>query len=152
MVLFKNLDGGFYFEISKENLEKIKEAYDNNTNETGGILIGKYSEDRTTALVNIVTIEENTDKTPECHFERPAVDLKQYNDMGLRYIGDWHTHPGNCPEPSEMDKDQMLEFSKSNSLNCPEVILLIMGKNHTVSVSVHTINGLYHLMSDSVWI
>jgi hypothetical protein len=53
--------------------------------------------------------------------------------------------PNNSPNLIEIDKDQMLEFSKNKKLNCPEVILLIMGKNHELSISAHSINGIFHL-------
>lgn len=135
---------GFYVEFDDQILQEIKNAYDNSVacgfihSEMGGILIGRYSDDYTAAIIVDRVFCENKAKEPKYNFERDAVDLKKYNMKDLRYIGEWHTHPLNSPDPSLIDDNSMHQFAGNKKLNCPEPILVIIGKDHELAINVYT--------------
>lgn len=123
--------------IYKINLKK--EAYEqmlyycneSNPYETGGILIGNYSLDQTTANILQITPPPKNSKHSKCKFHRSSSGLKKILDatwnQGQYYLGEWHYHPNSLSFPSSTDKTQMMSFSQNKQLNCPEPILIIIG-------------------------
>lgn len=105
--------------------------------ETGGILIGRYSDDLTTAIVLEATSPPTDSKRGRTWFVRGVNGLREI--LGKRwqakertfYIGEWHFHPASSVEPSADDFTQMLKISRAREYNCREPLLLILGaKRH----------------------
>ena len=111
--------------------------------ETGGILIGKYSEDLRAAYIEEATGPGIHSLHFPFRFKRGSKDLQKLLDKaackGLFYLGEWHSHPGRSCLPSTQDYCQMRSISEQKSYMCPEPILLIVGSSdplNCVSVSV----------------
>jgi hypothetical protein len=52
-------------------------------------------------------------------------------DKERYYLGEWHSHPGARPFPSDTDLRQIREIAESPKYNCPEPVLLIVGGRPT---------------------
>lgn len=103
--------------------------------ETGGILIGCYSEDRSTALVSEVTSSPPDSRKHATSFVRGVVGLREILRQRWRakerkhYIGEWHFHPATTVVPSSDDFDQMKTIAQDRAYSCKEPILLILGQS-----------------------
>lgn len=99
--------------------------------ETGGILVGRYSEDLKWAKITDATGAPTASKRSFCSFTRGsqgiAALLKKLWKKQQYYLGEWHYHPNASPKPSKLDLETMFKLSKSKDLHCPEPILLIVG-------------------------
>ena len=118
--------------------------------ETGGILIGQYSPDHLTAKVLTASGPGKKSSLGLFSFTRRASGVQEELDkefeQGRYYLGEWHCHPGRNHAPSPQDIHQMQDLSKSSCYNCPEPILLVVGRdNPTQYISVVLIkDGLCH--------
>jgi proteasome lid subunit RPN8/RPN11 len=146
-IRFKSIDNKFFVEFTDLILNDIHlECIKSENKETGGILIGKYSEDRSNAIISNITGPPNDSKQGKNNFEIGVMGLNKILDdnwdLGYRCIGDWHFHPNFSPRPSRVDDIQMKKFANDKLLNCPEPILLIIGGNQDsgwdLSVHVYT--------------
>lgn len=156
--IFKSADNRFSVEINDRILNSIKsECIKVNNKETGGILIGKYSEDNSNAIISSVTGPPKDSKQKKCAFERGVIGLNSiidYNwDLGYYYLGEWHFHPNTSSQPSTIDNKQMKKFAMNKSLKCPEPILLVIGGNQDkcweLSVHVYTKDSKISLIEQS---
>lgn len=105
-------------------------------NEYGGLLIGRYTNDSRTALIEATVI-------PTCFqgsrysFERGSEGLKEklesyYNQKQKQfYLGEWHTHPNNPAEPSLQDRLAMAEIQESENVYITKPLLLIISSTIT---------------------
>lgn len=107
-----------------------------NSRETGGVLIGYYSEDRTTAVVTEATSPPKDSLQGHNWFQRGVAGLKtllahRWKNTSRRtyYIGEWHFHPTVEVVPSNYDYKQMQDISNSTNYHCSEPIMLIVGEN-----------------------
>ncbi|WP_414732281.1 Mov34/MPN/PAD-1 family protein [Acetobacterium carbinolicum] len=137
----------FCIEIDKNLLNDIicecKKASDD---ETGGILIGKYSEDRRKAIIKSISRAPKDSKSGKMSFKRGVKGLinlldKKWDESGEYYLGEWHFHPNNSAQPSRVDVRQMKELAINKKLKCPEPILLVVGGNEMLgwNFSIHII-------------
>ena len=108
--------------------------------ECGGILIGYYAEDCTSAVVTNITNQIGNHITRFSRDESGLIKLlnRQWR-KGYYYIGEWHYHPDNSSRPSNTDLNTMRKLSMANGLKCPEPILMIIGGkdgnwNYNVSI------------------
>ena len=113
--------------------------------ECGGILIGYYIEDRTTAVVTEITDQIGKHRSRFSREESGLIKLlTKLWSKGYYYIGEWHYHPDNSPRPSNIDLITMRKLSMCNELKCPEPILMIIGDkdgNWNYNVSIITIDS-----------
>jgi integrative and conjugative element protein (TIGR02256 family) len=132
-LLYLNRDASFGVKIKEEMISAIyKICQDSYPNETGGILIGKYSSDLKRALVTFVTGAPADSKSGRTWFHRGTNGLQQllddvWENQGAFYLGEWHYHPGGASTPSSHDIHEMKRISKNKAYNCPEPILIIAG-------------------------
>ena len=108
--------------------------------ETGGILIGRYSTEGWVA-----DVVEATPKPPRSQagwnwFQRSASGLaellKDRWKRDLHYLGEWHFHPGGVPSPSAPDVRAMQKIARDAAYNCASPILLILGGYPGTSMTV----------------
>ena len=145
-MLFQDENKIYTITISKNVYEEMLCHCDKaNPYETGGILIGNYSDDQTTANIIQVTSAPQKSKHFKYNFYRSSKGLKEVLDSlwnkGQYYLGEWHYHPNASAEPSNVDKKQMLKLSQDKKLNCPEPILVIIGGNKDnwyINVRIYT--------------
>lgn len=139
--------------ISKEAYEYMHKCCKNsNCIETGGILVGNYSDDQKTANILKVTPPPQNSQKTRASFRRGSIGLKDILDsmwlQGLYYLGEWHYHPQASPYPSRTDINQMLKFASNSELKCPEPILVIVGedsKRESIFVGVFSKNDYVQL-------
>lgn len=101
--------------------------------ETGGILIGCYSDDLALALVREATPPPIDSKRGRSWFVRGVSGLNEMLGKRWRakertfYIGEWHFHPARHVEPSGEDFAQMNAISRARENECSVPLLLIFG-------------------------
>jgi hypothetical protein len=102
--------------------------------ETGGILIGHYTRDESTALVTEALPPPKDSAQGRSWFQRGVSGLRGLlakrwqNDLRTYYIGEWHYHPVNSVEPSEDDLAQMYAINTDSRYRCQEPVMIIVGK------------------------
>ena len=129
---YEDFNGLYGVKLPNQDLQYIhdlcKKSY---PYETGGILIGKYSDDLKWAEITTVTEAPAESKRTRCSFIRSThgiiAKLKSAWKKQQYYLGEWHYHPKASPKPSGIDLRTMLTLSKNEELHCPEPILLIIG-------------------------
>ena len=160
IIRFKSLNNYFSVEIGELVLNDIKEECKKANNiETGGILIGSYSEDGNKAIIARITGPPRDSKQYKFGFERGVnglidiLDSEWNSNSRQYYIGEWHFHPNSSPKPSIIDDKQMKKLSVDELLKCPEPILLIVGGNPNkgwkLSVNFYTKNIKLPLLQEN---
>lgn len=99
--------------------------------ETGGILIGHYSEDRNSARIEAVSDEPPDSRSGRTWFVRGELGLAALLERawleGRHYVGEWHSHPESDPTPSGPDFTAIRKIARQRSLMCKRPILIIIG-------------------------
>ena len=105
--------------------------------EIGGILIGYYSEDHSTAIITEASSPPQDSTYGYNWFWRGIAGLRsllacRWQNTGRRtyYIGEWHYHPAVQVIPSSDDFSQMQEISRSSNYQSKEPIMLIIGQKY----------------------
>jgi integrative and conjugative element protein (TIGR02256 family) len=62
-------------------------------------------------------------------------EIAEHFERGLHYLGDWHTHPQDVPEPSQTDRENAGRLFKA-AANRPCLVMAIVARNRTY-VGVH---------------
>ncbi len=165
-MIFISDDRKFSVEITPTIFAQIK-YYSNcaNRKETGGILIGKYTDDLSRAIISLVSGPPSDSKSGRTWFIRGINGLRKlldkcYKSAGSYYLGEWHFHPFASPSPSTQDIQQMLAIAKDRKYNCPEPIMIILGgdpntNSATLYICVFQRSGsIIHLsnISDGIFI
>lgn len=107
------------------------------TKETGGILIGRYSTSLNKVYINELSNPPSDSNAGFCWFNRGIRGLgeylkKKWVQKDEYYLGEWHFHPANVPEPSKTDIDQLKKISLDTRFQCKEPILIIVSKNNVI--------------------
>ena len=110
--------------------------------ESGGILLGQVKGNEVYILK--VTTPNKFDRAARYFFDcnkdaaQVVINYEFINSSQKTiYLGEWHTHPENYPNPSGVDKRMIGKQYFKNKLNEPFLILLIRG-----------LNGLYSAIFD----
>ncbi|QKK07480.1 MAG: Mov34/MPN/PAD-1 family protein [Planctomycetota bacterium] len=111
-------------------------------NETGGILVGRYSEDLSLAIVSRACPSPSDTRAGRRWLVRGVSGLATLlADLWGRgrehYLGEWHFHPFAPPTPSGADIQQMKSISRSKQYQCREPVLLIIGGDPKAAWSLH---------------
>ena len=112
-------------------------------NETGSSLIGKYSRDGFTAFVlDVAPLPADSKSTP-VSFIRGTVGMREFFQSLTRrfqrkryYIGEWHSHPHADAISSGTDRSTHAQIACDPTLQCSEVIMIIVGGDFLNSVTV----------------
>lgn len=128
-----------YIEIIASVFNQIQlQAEGEYPNENGGMLAGRYSADRHTVYIEkvVVPMEKLTGRTT---FMRNTQGLERvWNQLakeGLRYVGEWHSHPNGSTQYSGTDLAAMIDIEKEVAIENP--IMLIVGVRSS-GLSAHT--------------
>lgn len=130
----KTGEGTFAVEVRASVLSALdRYCRDAGSSETGGILVGLYSDDLSLAIVSEATPPPTDSRRGRSWFVRGVNGLREMLGQRWRakernfYIGEWHFHPATHVEPSGDDFAQMLEISHAREYDCKEPLLLILG-------------------------
>lgn len=156
-IVFKNNAGTYCVCFSEKIKQKLFELCSRATpKETGGILIGTYSKDQSTAIITTIVSAPKNSVSKQFSFLRGTKGLLKILDrswdQGKYYLGEWHYHPNAQPIPSIQDKEQMVKLSQSKGLKCPEPILIIVGGNYVkwrIKVMVFVNKQMVELKDDN---
>lgn len=101
--------------------------------ETGGVLLGYWSEAPTSPVVTHVlgpgpqAIHEHDRFVPDYEFhDREVARLYRKSNGGLAYIGDWHSHPGNPGYLSKSDYATLCRIAASPTARAPRPLMVIL--------------------------
>jgi len=151
-VTFSNAAAPYTVTLSSSSLQQIvAECINAGVNETGGILIGHYSEDGSTAIVFEATARPPDSLSDRTTFQRGTKGLRSLLQNrwknGKYYVGEWHFHPGGLPEPSDNDFESMKSIAANLNYQCPEPVMIILGGNpagtYNLSASVFPYKDSY---------
>lgn len=101
--------------------------------ETGGILVGHYTSDQSTAVVTEALPPPRDSSRGRRWFHRGVAGLRRLlakrweNATRTYYVGEWHYHPATIVEPSGDDLAQMYSVSGDPRYQCKEPLMLIVG-------------------------
>lgn len=134
-------------------------AVNSKPRETGGTLVGHYSEDLREAFVTRVLEANIGARKQRARFYRPPDEVdgqlaRIYKESGglTHYLGEWHTHPDATSTPSSKDLSTLSGLAKSRSVATDTPFMVILGENFrgtaTTSCSLaeqagRTLIGLY---------
>ena len=119
--------------------------------EYGGILIGRYDEERTTAYI-VKSLEPKAFQNSTHSFVRKTQGLRGhlidlYNQKpSLFYLGEWHTHPGGVPQPSVTDVQTLIQLAKSHEVKIKNPLMMIIGlttRSSSIGLFVHYQNKIH---------
>lgn len=142
---YRSSDGKYGFTYSEKNVQEIlRHCAVAGQNETGGLLVGFYSENLDIANVRAVGGPPPDSKAGRTWFQRGVSGLKSWLHKlwfgdHVYFIGEWHFHPFASPAPSSIDFSQMNEIATNPKWQCTAPILMIVGgdPNGEWEVSVH---------------
>ena len=130
-----NNEIGLGIDIPDLLIEKIyKVGLKHYPNEFGGLLIGYYSKDKKTVVIQETLLPKKY-KSSRFSFERNVEELrkkleKYYSqDPSLIYVGEWHTHPDSLPIPSSTDLNAINDIINCETVLIKNPILMIIGIN-----------------------
>lgn len=139
--------------IEKFNIYK----QNNNQNEACGILIGTHSIDELIITITFATEPDNNDKRSRFSFKiksnRHNKTLqKRFSKSGNRevYLGTWHTHPEDHPNPSKCDTDDWLKQYSINRDLFESMLFVIIGIKTNKWFLVNN-NGIFVLDSNVIF-
>jgi hypothetical protein len=127
--------GEFILSFQKKPWANINRICENAGNmETGGILIGYYSEDGTTAIVTETTGPPRDSSYGPTWFRRGFAGLRMIltqrwnGERRQYYLGEWHYHPREVVALSALDMVRMKRISENPRYQCCEPIMVIVGQ------------------------
>jgi len=112
-------------------IERFKQS-NKKDNESGGILLGQLT-DKEVYILKITTpnkFDRASRYSFDCNKDAAQVIINYEflnSEQKTIYIGEWHTHPEDYPNPSGVDKRMIDNQYFKNKLNEPFLILIIQG-------------------------
>ncbi|WP_158253180.1 Mov34/MPN/PAD-1 family protein [Marinobacter maroccanus] len=117
--------------------------------EAGGQLFANITEEGCHWFVSSATGPRPSDHrsrfffNPDRRIERR--EIKDEYEQGKHYVGDWHTHPQQSPQPSASDTRSMGEIFEKSIHQLPGILMIIVGTHPPpdgVWVSMHSSLGM----------
>lgn len=109
--------------------------------ETGGVLIGRYTEWRDRAIVIEALGPPRDSRFGPFAFWRGLSGLRRqltarWTESGTYYLGEWHFHPSMSADPSGTDLDQMRTFASDPNYRCPKPLLVVIGGDPKANIEI----------------
>lgn len=113
-------------------LERIEYACSRSPGrETGGILVGRYSDDGMTVLVRGAGGPPPDSVRGPCTFVRGTSGVDEWLARlwrhGAYYLGEWHLHPDAPATASPTDLESLRLIATNPDYHCANPVLLIVG-------------------------
>ena len=102
--------------------------------ETGGVLIGHYTADESTAIITEALPPPSDSTCGHTWFHRGIAGLcgllakRWKSQRRTYYVGEWHYHPTSTVEASRDDLAQMCGINSDPRYRCREPIMVIVGQ------------------------
>lgn len=102
--------------------------------EAGGVLLGRFIKNSKNIVVDKVTTPFTSDIRERNRFKRGEEHQKRIDEIWIssrgkcNYLGEWHTHPENYPEPSRKDKDEWKKLLKEGIFSSRFLYFIIIGR------------------------
>lgn len=147
--LFASKDDRYAVSIPQYNLDQMKEQCERfSPLETGGLILGRYSNDGRVAKVLSITNSPRDSEHTQSSFIRGTEGLKELLMRKWKaneyYLGEWHTHPYAPPKPSPRDIRQMKSISSDIRYQCAAPVLVIYCGSffqNDVDIGVYVVNS-----------
>jgi len=130
----RTADGVFAVQLEEQVLKTLDRLCgEAGRKETGGILIGRYSSDRSMATVLEATPPPSDSRRGRFWFVRGVNGLREMlagrwqAEERTYYVGEWHFHPVDQVSPSGDDFRQMLDIGRAQAYDCKHPLLVIVG-------------------------
>ena len=121
--------------MAAESWQQIdRECRHSGSVETGGILIGHYTVDESTALVTEALPPPKDSVRGRSWFHRGVAGLRGLlakrweSELRTYYVGEWHYHPASIVEPSGDGLTQMRGINGGPRYRCREPMMVIVGQ------------------------
>ncbi len=119
-----------------------------NSPEAGGQLFAQITEDGSHWFVSCATGPRHTDTRSRFFFkpDRRSEQLEIHAEFqkGNHYVGDWHTHPQQSPQPSARDIRSMAEMVQQSIYQLPGFLMVVVGTlppPEGIWISMHSSRG-----------
>lgn len=103
--------------------------------EAGGILLGRLIRDASDVVIDHATSPSAADRRGRFSFfraQRPAQiavdDAWAASDCSLNYVGEWHTHPEDSPNPSFTDRLNWMQIVRRAKFEQDFLLFMIVGR------------------------
>ena len=126
---YKDVLNDLYVVIDAQVMRLIEEqTVGGFPHEDGGMLVGRYSDDKKTVFVTRV-IAPTEKLSTRTGFERKVEGMEgvweELSKGGLRYVGEWHSHTNGTTQYSATDFSAMKDIEKEVTIENP--LLVIVG-------------------------
>lgn len=141
---FKGLD----VEIAPDAFEAMVSHRQNGffSREAGGQMFARLTPGKW--IIEVATGPRQGDRRGRFHFwpNRKAEqdEINTYFKQGLDFVGDWHTHPENCPRPSSADYRSVENLVCESTHELPGMLMCSIGRNDPpqgIWMSLHLRDG-----------
>jgi integrative and conjugative element protein (TIGR02256 family) len=126
---------GYALQVTTVSWEQInRECGRSEAIETGGILVGHYANEGSTAVVTEALPPPKDSARGRSWFHRGIAGLRGLlarrweSQVRTYYVGEWHYHPASIVEPSADDLAQMYGINADPRYRCQEPVMLILGQ------------------------
>src|ERR1043166_5725565 len=118
-------------------MRRFRQVRSNQT-EAGGILLGRLIEGCGDIIIDEVTVPDRSDRRSRFNFFRSKRAAQARINAAWResgqtrnYLGEWHTHPENCPTPSEHDIENWMRIVDRSLFEQDALVFVIVGRTAT---------------------
>lgn len=134
-LIFK-LNNGGVIKLTEQVIQAISsyKQYEKKDTEAGGILMGRFIKDSKNIVIDKLTEPMKGDKRTRYSFKRLSakhqtiLDLEWMQSKGTcNYLGEWHTHPEEVPDPSGVDKRDWKRKLKTDLFSSRYLYFIIAG-------------------------
>lgn len=132
--------GGGVISFSKD-AEMILENHrqeDGAAPEGGGMLLGRLIEETDDVVIDEATVPSGEDRRGRFFFNRAKTAAQRYINLVWRtsrnthiYLGEWHTHPEDTPNPSDHDLTNWRRLANQSKYEQDFLIFAIVGRKST---------------------
>ena len=113
----------------------------NYKHENGGVLLGKFNKKEKTYIITNISTTNSEDRKGRYFFIRnkkqaQAIINKYWKNSNgeINYLGEWHTHDEEYPNPSFVDKQLVKQMLNNKNIEIDNVFMIILGKNKNLYI------------------
>lgn len=112
-----------------------EEAAEHSPDETGGMMVGYWSEGGEVVITETIeggpgAVRRPSRFEPDGEWQQQRLDELYVQSGRLHtYLGDWHSHPQGIPRPSFRDRQTAKKVAAAKEARAPQPLTLICSKN-----------------------